>query len=361
LAINDSPGLRLALALAPFPLSDELRLRVDFALEQPLNWQEFLFWVRRHGIGGMVLANMQALGENNFPGTIFQQLKRGQQRASLHNMRLLHALSRVAGLFSANNLNFCLLKGPVFSRFLYKSFSLRTSFDLDILVSPDDFSRSDALLRENNYSLYEPGFSLSPIKSHIYAYYRHHYGYRAPQNNISIELHWSLAEPYYLDAAITREALARAISSQIPGLDVKILSREDALVYTFLHGAKHRWSSAKLLLDPLALLRCPEEPDWEKVQALIRQAHLERAAAQGLAILRALWEQATPPALQQFERLGAATRFLADFGLEALTWREPENRRDPRWFLYGFLLKPTLAYQLHYLSKALIAPLFRQP
>ncbi len=352
-----SPSLSLALALAPYPLLLPEKEHVQSLLRQQQNWKEFPFLVKRHGIAGTVLANISDLGEEKFPQAVLQNLKHFQYQSSLRNMQLLGTLGQLQKLFSAHQIEFLALKGPLLSHFLYSTFNLRTSVDLDLLVAPAEFPRADALLRENGYLRYEPSVELSPRQARIHAQYRHHYAYRTSPPGISVELHWNLAEPYYLNATLSQNWAQRGVMLQIPGLQCKTLSGEDLLVYSLLHGAKHRWSSAKLLLDVLALLRRSDDLNWEQVRASIHQARMERIAAQALALIKTIWGQETPPALQFLARVERNVEFLMRFSLEALTWRATENRRDPRWFIYGFLIKPGLAYQVHYLSKLLVAPL----
>jgi hypothetical protein len=263
-------------------------------------------------------------------------------------------------LFASHGLEFVTLKGPLLSHLLYDSFSLRLSTDIDLLVSYPDFPRADHLLRQSGYSCFEPSSVLSPSQTRLYAQYRHHYAYRQSDKGISIELHWSLAEPYYLSRQTSQLWMSRARQIRVPGLTVDVLSNEDLLVYVLLHGAKHRWSSARHLLDLLAVLRLPYNFDWQLIEESLRLTRLERVAAQGLALLQALWGFSAPAPLQSFARPDAASRFLSRFSLELLSWPEVEKRKDPRWFMYGLLLKPGLVYQTHYLSKTLAVPLIER-
>ena len=353
-------ALDLAISLAPYPLTGNFHARAESCLLHSVDWADFLFWVKRHGLAGMVLANMQVLGEKQFPQDVFQQLKRFQYQASLHNMKLLSALAQLDALFTSSQVQFAPLKGPLFSHLLYDSFNLRVSFDIDLLVSASDFPDADALLRQAGYVCYEPSFVLLPLQARLYAQYRHHYSYRHPEQGIAIELHWSLAEPYYLNADVSAQWLRRAAQTQVPGLSVNTLAYEDLFVYVLLHGAKHRWSSAKHLLDLLAVLRLQCDCDWHLVEESLRATRLERVAAQGLTLLQTLWGFSVPGPLQAFVRPDAASRFLSRFSLELLKWPEVEKREDPRWFIYGLLLKPGLIYQAYYLSKILAVPLIER-
>jgi hypothetical protein len=353
-------ALDLAISLAPYPLTGNFRAQAESCLSRSVDWADFLLWVNRHGLAGAVLANMQILGEERFPQHVFQQLKRFQYQSSLRNMKLLSTLAQLEALFASALIQFASLKGPLFSHLLYNSFNLRVSFDIDLLVSAADFPGADALLRQAGYVCYEPSFVLSPLQARAYAQYRHHYSYRHPEQGLAIELHWSLAEPYYLNADVSAQWLRRAARTQVPGLSVNTLAYEDLLVYTMLHGAKHRWSSAKHLLDLLAVLRLQCNCDWQLVEESLRATRLERVAAQGLALLQTLWGFPAPEPLQTITRPDSASRFLSRFSLELLKWPQVEKREDPRWFVYGLLLKPGLFYQAYYLSKILAAPLIER-
>jgi hypothetical protein len=305
----------------------------------------------------MALANLQMLEEVPVPPDVIGKLKQSHFQLSLHNMKILALLPQVKKIFDSGQVNWVLLKSPLLSHLLYNSFNLRFSYDLDLLVSPLEFPVADSLLREAGFACYEPVRAFSPRETRLYMQNRHHYSYRFPGHNLSLELHWSLAEPYYTDTDFSLACMRRARLEALPGLSVKTLSREDALVYAFVHGAKHRWASAKHLLDLLALLRLPGEWDWPQVGRSLGAGRLGRIAAQGLSLLEILWGYTAPPSLQAFAQPDAASRFLAGFSLDMLSWREAQKRRDPRWFLYGLLLKPGIAYPARYLSKILALPL----
>jgi hypothetical protein len=350
-------GLSLALALGPYPLNDAMRHRVDALLAHPPDWRAFLFWVERHGLTGTVLANLQTLAPETDPEPVLLHLKSAQRQFSVQNMKRMAALAQVKALLNNQQIDFLLLKGPALSHLLYGSFSLRFSYDLDLVVRPDVFPVAAAILEQAGYARYEPAFRLSPRQARWYARYRHHYSYRRPEQDVAIELHWSLAEPYFLAPDISLDWISRAVLLEIPGLGVKTLAREELLAYVFLHGAKHRWASAKLLLDLLSILRLPGELDWPRVQANLRQAGLELAAAQGLALLETLWAFSPPVSFLSNSR---PNHFLHDFSLAMLSWPHAEKLSDPRWFLYGLLLKPDWRYQFYYLSKILFLPLIER-
>ncbi len=355
--IAEYPALELVALLSAYPVTEEIRDRIHVALSRPVDWAEFLFWAKRHGVVGILLANAQALGREGFPDQAFSALKQAQHRFTSHAARLLSTLQPLQGLLAGQGLDVVLLKGPVFSLYLYGSFNMRLSYDIDLLVSQSDFPAADALLRQNGYACYEPARPLTPPQSRLHARYRHHYSYRHPQQGIAVELHWSLAEPYFASPQFSSACLRRARTTSLPGLQVKTLTPEDMLVYAFVHGAKHRWASLKYLLDLRGMLRISEGIDWQEVSTSILALGLQRVVAQGLFLLRALWDDSPPEALLPFAQPDPASRFLADFSLELLSWRTAEKRQDPRWFLYGLLLKPSIVYKAHYLSKILALPL----
>lgn len=354
--IFNLPALDLVLALAPYPLTIMNKTQALVLINRGVDWDDFIFWVKRHGVIGSVMLNMDAVGREQFPSSIFQQMKRLHVQASIHSAKLISALANLNDLFCVSPVNFYSLKGPILSHVLYNSFNLRASFDLDLIVHQQFLQKADEILRQANYVRYEPAFTFSPLQERVFSRYRHHFSYHAPEHQFPIELHWSLAEPYYLSAEISQKWMQRGMTVKVPGLQVKTLSREDFLIYAFVHGAKHRWSSIKHLLDVQAVLDLHEDLDWDQIVAAIHEARLERAVGLGLTLLQLVFEREIPLALRPFCKRTAVLDFLTSFSLRSLASRQRETPDDLRWGLYGLLLKPGPAFFFHYLSKFFFTP-----
>jgi len=60
----------------------------------------------------------------------------------LYNQKMYMNLDKVKSLFSANNIRFVVLKGPVLAKTVYKDYGMRIFGDLDLLIAPEDMLKA---------------------------------------------------------------------------------------------------------------------------------------------------------------------------------------------------------------------------
>ncbi len=349
------PALNLALALLPYPLNDADKARALALRPLVQDWEKFLFWAWRHTIVGAIYANLKFLPADFLPAEVFQSLKQSARQASLRNMQLIGTITKIDRLFRANQIDYYFLKGPLLSEFIHKTYNLRASSDVDLFVTPENFARADALLRRENYQRYEPSIELSPLQDRVFRRYHHHFCYYAPQNHVSIELHWALTDPHYIGPKTSQAWFARGIEISTPEIKTKTLSREDYLAYAFAHGAMHNWEHAKYFLDILAILRNPAGLDWEQIRAALREENLERMAGLGLRLMNQLWDEPVPEPLKGLTETSAVIRFLESYCLRALEEPVADESISPRRHLFWILLKPGWRFRLFHLSTILVS------
>jgi hypothetical protein len=162
------------------------------------------------------------------------------------------------------------LKGPSLAERLYGSPTLRTSRDLDLLVSVADLPRAEAALAAAGFS---PG---TPDDYHR-PWLRH---------STTLELHFNVENPLAFDFHIA-SALRRARPSTFQGQPCSLLAPEDELLFLCLHAVRHRFERLSLLLDlHLAFEKLPLAANpWQPRPEV---AALDPLIALSLAMLRRL-------------------------------------------------------------------------
>lgn len=163
------------------------------------------------------------------------------------------------------------LKGPCLAERLYGDASLRTCYDLDLLVRRSDVPRAEQLLTELGFA---PNGRADD--------------YHRPwsRNAFNLELHHNVENPHAFDFDVDA-AWDRASLSQFHGAPVWLLAPADELLYLCLHGVRHRFERLCLILDlDLAFRRLqigstspPKwgSPEFENIFALgwMMAAHLD--------------------------------------------------------------------------------------
>ncbi len=137
------------------------------------------------------------------------------------------------------------LKGPCLAERIYGDASLRTCYDLDLLVRESDVERAEQLLTEL-------GFSANARAD----------DYHRPwsRSAFNLELHHNVENPHAFDFDIDA-AWARASVSEFHGAPVWLFAPADELLYLCLHAVRHRFERLCLILDlDLAFRRLPLMP-----------------------------------------------------------------------------------------------------
>jgi hypothetical protein len=115
----------------------------------PETWETFQFASLVHGVGPMLhgkLGETAWLDEQVKNWLAEQYVFNGQRLAKMHA-----ELKAILSLFRLNNVKLMPLKGSIISARFYLEPALRPMADLDLLIRPEDFERSVALLAQLGY------------------------------------------------------------------------------------------------------------------------------------------------------------------------------------------------------------------
>ena len=353
------PELELVLNLCLLPLTEREQANALRLARQVNNWDEFVFWVQRHGVLGSVLGNLKTLPADLIPPAPRTRLVQAQRQASLRDMQLIAALAQVDKLFRSQEVDYLALKGPALSQLLFGAPFVRHSGDLDILVRTGEVARAEQLLLTEGYTptLHKP--PLTAMQFRRYMQYRHHFVYLQPGTGMQVELHWAIREPYIRQPAAD-EYFARAQNLILAGgLRLETLSNEDALLHAILHGASHRWNSAKHFRDLFALLS-GQACDWARIRGIIAACRLEWPAAQGLQLGREFFQREIPAELGEYLQLtNRSIRFLKNAARNAFLAREaPGSPPAGRRLWYDTRLQAGPAYFFKTLAAAWLSPYY---
>jgi hypothetical protein len=220
---------------------------------QAIDWQMLLELADRHGVLPMFCRNMA--GE--LPDA-FESLLRSRWIASAALASELEGLLRE---FSQRGLEVLPLKGPPLAQTLYGSPTLRPSDDLDLLVRPQDFVRSQSLL-------IDVGFEPEDVADDYHqAFHR---------GNTKVELHFAVA-PLSSPAMDLESAWGRAGSADFRGQRLRVFAKPDLLLYLVIHGVKHEFSRLIWILDAARVLADLDEHELDQAVRMSRAIGMEGA------------------------------------------------------------------------------------
>ncbi|MFK9117574.1 nucleotidyltransferase family protein [Peribacillus frigoritolerans] len=214
-----------------------------------IDWGLFLQLASHHRVYPLIYSKLKKADDNRIPQHVIQTLYKEFKKNTLQMLLLSGEMEQVSELFTENQIRLLYLKGPVIAADIYGDISLRTSKDLDILISITDLKRTEELLLSIGYEKEVFSNVLNEWK-----WRKHHVVYFHPQKNIQLEIHWRL-QPFPLKEPKFNELWERKRVSTLSSYPVYFLGKEDLFLYLISHGARHGWFRLRWLLDIDQMLR----------------------------------------------------------------------------------------------------------
>lgn len=301
------------------------------------NEQVFIELAHFHRLYPMFYAKLK---DSDVPAAIMQPLKKEYMVNAFHMLRLTRSLDQLFRLFQDNQIRALLLKGPALAQHLYGDTSLRTCKDLDILISLDEFDRTEQLL-------YSIGFTLDYDTPRIYNWKKngHHCNYSNHAEGVHIEIHWRLNPGSWLEPTFD-ELWSRKEASFHANNPIYRLGDEDLLLYLSVHGARHSWFRLRWLLDIAQLLE--KELNWHLITELMQRYSYSLALGQALNLCNQLL--ATPlHADAQSIVISAKIRQSSQTAVEYIARMEKPNSGTVEYTQYLLSLM-TFRQKLSYLN-----------
>ncbi len=285
-----SSAFRLLIAtswLAP----DSWRAHQEYAIRQAVaggpDWQEYLALVDRHRTPALSWAALTRTPGINVPAAVRGELQRRDRACRLAALHRTTALAEVIRNFNRAEIPVIPLKGPLLSLELYGDTGIRQSWDLDVLVTEEDYPRATKRLEDMGWRTIESDRFLSfltPQQSAAVWRHAHHVGYVHPRNGF-LELHWSILSH---QPEQTAGCWARSVHSTWSGATFRRMDSIDQTLYLCEHGSEHAWFRAKWLGD-LARLYAIKYVDWNAADDRTRAAIQERPLLLALRLLNEVY------------------------------------------------------------------------
>ena len=239
------------LFLKYWDLPRELEAMLKLALGQQadfegLDWAYFDQLVRQHKIQPLLIRGIRKLGPEAERYPALAALAREQNRYAAGNMRRLQALAEVNAAFAREGIRMLSMKGPLLSMELYGDPGMRTSKDLDLMVSPEDLSRAGAVLKGLGYELVQNPYATTPLRHKYYNLIENEKHEVYFRDEICIELHWQ--HDYQTEQSF--DALwERREERPFMGGKTAVMGADDRYPALFIHAAEHGFMRLRWLLD----------------------------------------------------------------------------------------------------------------
>jgi hypothetical protein len=285
----------LDLAEVPRELKVQLGvLRKDAKVDcfEGLNWDLFIDLALHHRTFPVLYPELKKLQEGTIPDNVMKALESQYRQNTFRMLQLCAEMEQVSNLFSKNEINLIVLKGPVLASDLYGDLSRRTCGDLDVLVPIGDLPRAEDLLLQEGYR--KDDYIHSVLGD--WKWRHHHVTFFHETKPIKLEIHWRLNPGPGVEPAFN-ELWARKRVSSLTKTPVYYLGREDLCTFLVSHGARHGWSRLRWLMDISQMTQ--QEMDWSQIISMFEKYSSRDVAGQALILASELLGSTLPNGTEQ--------------------------------------------------------------
>ena len=212
--------------------------------------EHFIETVARHRVAPQVHQALR-LADVHLPRQAADRLAGMAGQATRRSLVLARESLNLQAAFDSDGIEAILVKGTALAVLLHADIGLKESWDIDLLVPPEQVDAACNLLNRLGYELSVPsGFSAEAFgrfqtvaKECVFV---HH------ERQIYLELHWQLVDnPHELRGLNRRHTQRVALA----GGHLRTLADPELFAYLTVHGTHHGWSRLKWIVDVAAFLR----------------------------------------------------------------------------------------------------------
>jgi hypothetical protein len=315
----------LAACLRP-PASPDRGADLARIAATPFDADRLVALAHRHRVSGFVEHALATI-DHTLPDAAATLLARRAAASRMQSLRNAGEEIRVGRALAAAGIDAVFVKGSTLAMQAHHTLTLKTSWDVDILVARDRLDAACETLTALGYRLSILGGITDPVHIGRYLAAQKESEWYHDDRGTVVELHTELTDNRVAIPTIGLGS-SRTMVELMPGTSLATLAPAPLFAYLVFHGAKHLWARLKWLADVAALLH---EAD---VETLYRDAiALGAGRCPGLAILLAheMLGIAVPSTLLDEIRGDRTTRRLVRFCHAAIDADEDAD---------GWLMRP---------------------
>jgi hypothetical protein len=349
-----SREFRLVSACCEWPASADRTARLQSLAGPPINWDMVLKLSLRHRVEGLV---HRALAE---AGVQLPQMVAGAlaaRAAEIGRQNLLQSAesARLSRLLAERGIDSMFLKGVALGALAYDTIGVKQSWDIDLLVAPQDAGMAAELLVECGYRRTFPGPEVPDdafqhwIKTAKETLWTH------PLSGLVVELHTALVDNPQLLPSLSISSPMQTVPIGA-GIILPTLRTDELFAYLCLHGAWHAWARLKWLADVAALARKVGPEETERLYRRSLELGGGRSAGQALLLCAQLLALPLTPGLAAELRKDRAMLRLEQLALRAMASRGATELDDTVFGtvvinLSHFLMGPGWGYKYGELTR----------
>ncbi|HEX8414514.1 MAG TPA: nucleotidyltransferase family protein [Sphingomicrobium sp.] len=310
------PDLALVAACCRWPDDEARRQAIRNTAAQVTDWKACIGLAAAHRVSGFVAQGLEAAGVR-LPENVSALLAERRQAIRTAGLVQLRETLRLSVALRNGSVEHRVLKGIPLAMLAYGTPTLKQSWDIDLLVQPEQAVAAGAILRELGFRAIPPARDLDQAELTRWAVASKDIMLQSDEG-VVVELHWRLSDHPQLLRGMGTTCRGREVAL-IGDWSVPTLADADNLAYLAVHGAFHGWSRLKWLGDYAAFLQSFEPEPREALIASARARGPERAIDQANVLVDRFFHLTVAAGSDE------VVRHLADLGDHILTARTPDQ------------------------------------
>ncbi len=251
--------------------------KITTELLKETDWKLFTQLLIHHRLYPLIYPKLKDYDQSFFPAHILQLISNKYMMNTIEMLKFSGEMIELDSLFTKNEIMSIFLKGPALALEIYGDISLRTSGDLDILVSIDQLESVNVLLCKVGYKKDE--YFSTTLDD--WKWRHHHLTYYHSEKGIKLEVHWRLNPGPSKEPSFS-ELWERRSSVNFSGNNIHLLGKEDLFLFLATHGARHGWSRLRWLVDIHKLINT--DMDWISLTNKLKKYDYMKVGGQSIIL-----------------------------------------------------------------------------
>jgi hypothetical protein len=261
-------------------------IRVDHTKDQRIgeilglgvDWEYIRETAIQHGIIPLLYKRLKGEMAYLVPSDELSTFRTLFMANAIKNIRMEQHLLKTLDILADSAVEAMPFKGPALAVQAYGDLSMRSFYDLDILIHDADQSKVYQILTSQGYILTGPGWM--SIERRLGILDRKDLKF-STLNGI-LELHWKIIERLYAVSLDMDQIWDRSLPLLMNSRKIKTMSPEDMVIVMCFHGLKHAWQNLEWLADLIHTISNNPDIKWHDVVVRAENIGLKRIVLIGL-------------------------------------------------------------------------------
>ena len=309
------PEIKFILSCLMVKTDEQNISRIVHLLDEDLDWIFLVETAICHQVVPLMHQRLMSIPDANVPEDIMSALQTFCDRRKDQNQALLNELISILSTLKTQGINVIPFKGPSLGMQAYNDIGMRVFSDLDFLIPEEHYRKVLELLREMDYQ--SEAWKTANTTFASWRYYGQDILCHKRTKTV-IEPHWLFAPRHFSIKLDFEQLWNRTSEENINGEVVNVLSPEDHLLITCVHGCKEQWIFLRQVCDVAGLIENNKKLNWEKLLHTAKDNNCLRMLLIGLGLANRMLSVELPVAVLELIQNDQTTVSLIDEVFEQL-------------------------------------------